>query len=153
MEPLVFNNQISIIVDLTLFISGLAVYYLGALRSLGPNDGFFDVELLVRNTEALITATSILLPGTLIVFDIIRDDSSLLLTSLFYASLWFLISILIGVSNIFRLPTVLNDHTISKKTKMNRVQIRDIQSMLIGLAQLLSVLIGSVRATVTFIIS
>lgn len=136
--------SVSIIInywDVILLLGIIGVYtYVWYCRY--DEDIHYDLEIFVQSTRAGLTATSILLPGAFLAAGTLSQQTQVISFQLYFGSVWFVISILCGIFNLFRLPTIVGRETSDNNRP---VRLSNKQTILVGLVQLSSIVLGSVR--------
>jgi hypothetical protein len=112
----------------------------------GGSHESYDLGTFVQATRTGLTATSILLPGAFIAAQI-STTHEILLDQIYFGSVWFGLSILCAIINLFRLPTI-----IGRKTTDNGrpTLLDDNLTIIIGLIQLMTIVLGSARVIIAF---
>lgn len=103
----------------------------------------YDLDMFVQSTRAGLTATSILLPATILVGTDLIEQGDLQQIHVFIAALWFFIAILAAVMNLFRLPTLIPGQ--AEADQRDRLNLTDRTTVFIGLIQLTTIVLGGVR--------
>lgn len=137
--------------EIDLLFFGLVVAGYFALWYLVPcftdeEIGYIDVDIYIESVKSGLTATSILLPGTFVAANFV-GRKMVEMSHVNTAAGWFFLSIIAGIVNLARLPTIVGS---KEKDQKDIIAIRDLSAGLFGVVQLSGIILGSLRVLCAF---
>lgn len=139
--------------DFIILLLVLSFYYYGWFILHDKGEVGYDFASFVESTKVGLTAASILLPGAFIAARGLGAYETVVievtLWHIYLGAMWFAVSILCGVANLFRFPTLIYKENPESDS---RIYLDDRSIVLIGVIQLSTIFLGSTRVILAFVL-